>query len=91
MLSLIKSPIFQNEYTGWKNRINEITNNDELKKELLTLLNELVSQVKFLDNQHLDLVNNNRLTSQSLESKNRISEIRKTIDKRLTDYERKNS
>lgn len=83
MLSLIKSPIFQNEYNTWKNKIDEIQDNETLKKELLTLLAELVSQVKFLDNQHLDLVNNNRLSSQSLESKNRISEIRKTIDSKL--------
>lgn len=86
MLSLKQSPAFQKEYSTWKSQINEITDNDQLKKELSSLLGELVSQVNFLDTQHQDLSVNNRLSNQSTESKDRLLEIRKTIDKKLKDY-----
>lgn len=88
MLSLKQSSVFQKDYTNWKQQINEIKDNEQVHKELSRMLNELVSQVNFLDNQHLDLANNNRLSAQSSEAKSRIIELRKTIDKRLAEYKR---
>lgn len=88
MLSLRKSAAFQKDYTNWKERINQITDNEQLHKELSRYLSDLVGHITFLDNQHIELVNNNRLSAQSTEAKNKIAEIRKTIDKRLQDYER---
>lgn len=86
MLSLRQSPAFQKEYSNWKSQINEIADNEQLKKELSSLLSELVSQVNFLDTQHQDLSINNRLSNQSTEAKDRLLEIRKTIDRKLKDY-----
>lgn len=88
MLSLRKSNAFQKDYSNWKQQISEITDNEQVHKELSRLLNELVSQVNFLDNQHLDLSTNNRLSAQSSEAKTRIVELRKQIDKRLDEYKK---
>lgn len=88
MLSLKKSTVFQRDYKNWRERINQITDNEQLHKELTRYLNELVGHITFLDNQHIELVNNNRLSAQSTEAKSKIAEIRKTLDKRLQDYER---
>ena len=88
MLSLRKSSAFQKDYNNWRERINNITDNEQLHRELSRLLSELVSHVNFLDNQHLELVNNNRLSAQSTESKSKIADVRKAIDKKLADYER---
>lgn len=85
MLSLINSPVFQNEYKTWKSKIDGMSDNLELQKELSRSLNELVRLVKFLDNQHRDLLttNNNGLSAQANEAKSKISEIRKSIDSKL--------
>ena len=85
MLSLINSPAFQNEYKTWKTEIENITD-EKLQIELNRLLSELVSQVRFLDTQHLDLMINNRLSAQSNESKARILDLRKTIDQKIKKY-----
>lgn len=87
MLSLKKSAVFQKDYKNWRERIINVTDNEQLHKELSRLLNELVGHINFLDGQHQELVNNNRLSAQSTETKTRIAEIRKTLDKKLNDYE----
>lgn len=86
MLSLIKSKHFLKEYTDFQTRISKITN-EPLKKELSGLMGKLLGEVKVLDSHHHDLVNTNHLPAISSDVKSNITEIRKTITRKLADYE----
>lgn len=86
MLSLSKSKHFLDEYKDFQTRISKMTN-EPLKKELSGLLSKLVGEVKLLDSHHRDLVNTNNLPSMSADVKSNIMEIRKTISRKLKDYD----
>ena len=90
MISLFKSERFQKEYKEFKENISKIQN-PQMKKELEDLLSKLVTEVKNLDNYHSDLIIGSNLPSSAPESKTKILEIRKRLNKRLADWKEANS
>jgi hypothetical protein len=87
MFKLSKSETFVNEYKSWHRQIMCI-DNETTKKSLLSLLQELVDEVKRLDSKHQDLYTTFRIPSNVDENKLKISEIRKNIKKKLIECER---
>lgn len=85
MLSLEKSPNFIQEFQKFKNQIEQI-NDEQIKKELLALLNQLRQKVKLFDMQHSNLSNNNRISPISLETKDDLLSLRKLIDKKIIQW-----
>jgi len=85
--SLETSERFKKEFDDFKFRISKITN-ESLKKELNEKLFHLLREVKTIDDQHRDLLSTGQLPSLIPETRDRLSEIRKYIIKRLEDYER---
>jgi ElaB/YqjD/DUF883 family membrane-anchored ribosome-binding protein len=85
MLSLYKSERFQNDLHTYKEEIEKISD-DTVKKNVENLISKLVSEVKRLDSQHEEMIINRQMSSMSDDSKTRIMEIRKSIDKKLKDW-----
>lgn len=88
MLSLIKSERFQEEYNGFKNRAASISD-ENYKKDVEKFIEKLYHQVKQLDTQHEQMVFTQQMDTMSTDVKTKIMELRKTIERRLTDWERR--
>jgi hypothetical protein len=84
MISLLDSDKFKTEYNSFKQRINEIPRED-LKKKGEELLNRLVGEIKFLDTQHRELFTTHKMPMRLEESKKKITDIRKDLDRFLKD------
>jgi len=87
MFKLIKTEKFINEYNQWHSRIVKIENNTA-RESLVTLLQELVNEVKKLDSKHQDLFTTYRIPTNVEENKTKIAEIRKKIEKKLNECEK---
>lgn len=85
--TLENSEKFRNEYNDFSERINRISI-DSLKSELKEQLNKLLREVRAIDAQHMDLFMKKQLPSMAVDTRNRITEIRTHIMRRLDDYER---
>ena len=83
MLSLIKSEKFQKEYNDFKEQIDNIKN-ESVKKELTGLLNQLVVEVRAIDQQHEDLAMSMRLSNNIVDRKSNLLDIRKKISSLLS-------
>ena len=90
MISLFKSERFQKEYSDLKNQIATVTN-ESIKAELEGLLSILVAEVRSLDSYHAELNFSNALPASVTDSKTRIAEVRKKLDRRLLDWRRANT
>ena len=90
MLSLYKSERFQQEYKDFKTRISRVTD-EKLKITLENFLNKLASHTKNLDNQHEEMIFSKQMKSMSNDLRDNILEVRKTLDKKLSDWERANN
>lgn len=84
MLELYKSQKFQQEYADYRNQIDTILLID-VRQRAETLLATLVGEVKFIDKQHEELFVTNRLPVRLGESKSKIIQIRKDLEKLLKD------
>jgi hypothetical protein len=86
--SLETSERFKKEFDDFKLRISKVTN-ESLKKELNEKLFQLLREVRNIDDQHKDLLSTGQLpTSLIPETRDRLSEVRKYIARRLEDYEK---
>lgn len=90
MLSIYNSERFQKEYNDFKTRISKVTD-EKLKITLENFLNKLATHTKNLDNQHEEMVFSKQMRSMSGDLRDNITEVRKTLDKKLSDWERANS
>jgi|SRR6056300_983467 hypothetical protein len=90
MLSLYKSERFQKEYNDFKTRISRVTD-EKLKITLENFLNKLASHARNLDNQHEEMIFSKQMKSMSNDLRDNILEVRKTLDKKLSDWERANN
>jgi hypothetical protein len=81
---MLKNERFQSEYRSWRIKVDSMSDCNQ-KTELLELLNKLVNEVKKLDTFHEELVRSHSLPMGLDESKSRIAEIRKKIQKRIND------
>jgi hypothetical protein len=79
---------FKTEYNDFKTRINNITDNDRLRTELLSKLNDLLKEVRYIDSQHLDVLMNKQLPSIVTDTRSKLLELRQSIDRNLSTYEK---
>lgn len=87
MLNLSNSPRFKEDYNNLSNRIDKITN-EKLQSELKKLLVQLVNEVRNIDKNHERLLYDKKLPDSTVDSKSKLLEIRRKIDKRLSDWNR---
>lgn len=87
MFKLLKSEKFITEYKQWYDRAVKVEN-EEAKKSLILLLQNLVEEVKTIDSKHQDLFTTHRIPTNVDENKQKIIDIRKKIEKKLAECER---
>ena len=85
MLNLEKSENFQKEYNAFNEKISAVSN-QSVKLELQGMLQNLLKEVKYLDQQHQDLSLNNRLPTGAVDSRQNIVLIRKQLITKLRDW-----
>ena len=79
-MQILNSPRFKEEYQKISDFI-EKTEDQTKKIETKRLLQELVSHVKKIDINHSDIVISGKLSDDTSDSRQRISEVRKKIFK----------
>lgn len=82
-----KSEKFKNEFNDFKSRINKVSN-ESLKKTLNDKLTNLLREVRSIDQSHENLLNANQISPLTLESRNKIKELRIFLSSRLTEWEK---
>ena len=87
MLSLLNSEKFQTEYKNYKEKIENLTN-ENLKKECSLLLSKLVSEVKSIDTLHEELYRTNSLPTMTSNTRDALVNIRKQLNKKLSENTR---
>jgi len=85
--TLENSERFKTEFNDWRSRINNVTN-DRVKTELNEKLNQLLREVRAVDQQHRDVLMAKQLPNMISDSRNTLSEIRQSIARQLEDYEK---
>lgn len=84
-----RSSRFQEEYNRFKSIIDTMPSSPT-KAEAEMLLNKLVNEVRQLDNNHNEMIQNRQLGQMSGEIRERIVSLRKRLDKKLSDWQRTN-
>jgi hypothetical protein len=84
MISLLESEHFKRDYANYKNQISNIQRED-LKQRANDLLNKLISEIKMVDLQHQELFATHKMPMRLEESKKKILDIRKELDRFLKD------
>lgn len=85
-MQLSKNPRFLQEYEDFKNKIDKISNPDK-KKELTDLLNQLVNEVRALDNKHNEISQFAKLPSSVGDIRESLFNLRKTLSNRLNNID----
>ncbi len=73
---------FQNDLKKYKSAVEKISNEAE-KAEAQKILNDLILNVKRMDNMYLDMVYSGQLTSVGSEMREKILDIRKRLESKL--------
>jgi len=73
---------FQNDVTRFQTAIDKLTNEQE-KLTATKLLNDLVYEVKNMDNMHMDMIYAKQLPSMGNEMRDKIGSIRKKLNSML--------
>lgn len=81
-MKLSKNERFLKEYTDFKNKINNISD-DARKKELLELLKQMVAEVNAIDQQYEELSVAFSTTNNTTDHKSNLLNIRKRLAKKL--------
>jgi DNA repair ATPase RecN len=82
-MQLSKSQRFLQEYEDFKNKIEKVSS-PEKKKELIDLLNQMVNEVRALDNKHNEISQFSKLPSSVGDIRENLFNIRKTLSNRLS-------
>lgn len=80
---------FQEDYKKFKTMIDSMPVGAS-KNEAEQLLNKLVNEIRQLDNYHNDMIQNRQLGAMSADIRDRIANLRKRLDKKLSDWQRNN-
>ena len=81
----MKSARFLEEYNSWNDKISAI--NDTVKKqEMKTILNQLVNEIKKID-QFQKNINQGLIADSQADSRQRITELRKKINSKITELQ----
>ena len=86
MLNLEKSENFQKEYNEFNKQISTVSN-ESVRLELQGMLQNLLKEVRYIDQQHQDLSLNNRLPAGAIDSRQNVVLIRKNLISKLRDWE----
>ena len=86
MLNLEKSENFQKEYNEFNKQISTVSN-ESVRLELQGMLQNLLKEVRYIDQQHQDLSLNNRLPAGAIDSRQIVVLIRKNLISKLRDWE----
>lgn len=78
------SEVFKKEYRTFSEKISRIQN-EQTKKELSATLSDLLKEVRSIDSQHNDTVNEN-IVSIVPELRNKLMELRKYLDTKLKEF-----
>jgi len=89
-INLESSPKFREDFQNLKEKISKIEKED-LKNELEGYLRNLVSEVRNLDVMHGELSMHRELSNGVHDSRGKIVELRKKIEKKLNAWERAKS
>jgi hypothetical protein len=73
---------FQNDLNRYQTAIDKITNEQE-KLAATRLLNDLIYEVKNMDNMYLDMVYAKQLPTMGNEMRDKIGSIRKQLDSKI--------
>jgi hypothetical protein len=73
---------FQNDIARYRESIDKITNEQE-KLSATRLLNDLIYEVKNMDNMYVDMVYAKQLPTMGNEMRDKIGAIRKRLDQQL--------
>lgn len=88
MPQLEKSEKFLSEFNHWKEVIENADNN-KVKNEGTILLEKLLRSVRSMDQLHSQIFSgNNNINSNVDDSRHEISNIRKKLDRLVTDYKK---
>jgi len=86
MLELIKSQKFQEDYNRYQSVILTMPDGN-LKQEVTKLLNNLVFEIKKLDQRHMEMINSRQMASVGTEIKQDITTIRKQLELKIKDWQ----
>lgn len=79
---LANNPRFLNEYKQWAGQVEKIKD-EKIKKDLETMLRQLVEAVRTIDLQHQEILILHRMPDSLGESKGDLNAIRKRIHDKL--------
>jgi hypothetical protein len=86
MLNTIEnSEVFKKEFTTFSEKISRIQN-ETVKKELSSKLNELLKEVRQIDSQHRDIFDKKTILSTVPESRTKLMELRRHLDTKLKEF-----
>ena len=85
--TLENSERFKTEFNDWRSRINNVTN-DRVKTELNEKLNQLLREVRAVDQQHRDIMMAKQLPNMIADSRTTLTDLRQSITRQLEDYEK---
>lgn len=83
---LENSERFQKEFLDFQARASKITD-EKVRQELTNLMNKLIYEVRLIDQQHVEILNSKMVPEHAPDTRQKILEIRKSIDKKLNDWE----
>jgi len=85
-----RSDRFQEEYKMFQDRINAVED-ENYRAELAGLLKDLLLSVRALDDQHIEITANQRFPVMINDLRDKVSDVRKTLTKKLSAYANKNA
>ena len=86
MLNTIEnSEVFKKEFQMFNEKISQIQN-ETIKKELSSKLNELLREVRLIDSQHRDIFDKKTIPSTVPESRSKLMELRRYLDTKLKEF-----
>jgi len=86
MMSIKNSKIFKEDYANLQRSILEISD-ENIKNELTKLLLELSAEVAIIDMHHDSVSITGKMPDALRDSRSKIASIRKNIDKKISDYQ----
>jgi hypothetical protein len=86
MLNTIEnSEVFKKEFQMFSEKISRIQN-ESVKKELISKLNDLLKEVRQIDSQHRDIFDKKTIPSTVPESRTKLMELRRYLDTKLKEF-----
>ena len=82
MLSLLQSEKFQQEYKQYWEKISKISDT-KTKQHAEGLVKKLVAEIRAVDDQHMDMFTSKQSNTGLTESRSKITDIRKQLDRVL--------